>query len=285
MTYGLLGKNISYSLSPRMHNAAFKHFGIDAEYKLFDKKEEELDSFFQNEVLGGQISGFNVTVPYKIKIKELLEEHQGCLIDKDAKLLGAVNTVRVEEDSLKGFNTDGRGFYESLLEDTGLNPKDKEVLIIGAGGAGRAICFYLASLGEDAPRKINCFDVDTKKLKSLGAAFENQFGSGIFASSDEGELTVKIAESDLVVNATPLGTKEGDTMPFSSDLISESIVLYDLVYSRETELVKKTREKGLVASNGLGMLINQAALAFNIWTGKPVDEVKRVMTEAVRSER
>ena len=99
---------------------------------------------------------------------------------------------------------------------------------------------------------------------------------------DVKDLPISIAESDLIVNATPLGTKEGDKLPFSPEDLKQPVVLYDLVYAHETEIVKKAKEKGIVSSNGLGMLINQAAVAFNIWTGKPIEEIKKVMQDAAR---
>ena len=110
-TYGLLGRNISYSLSPVMHNAAFKHFGIPAVYKLFDIEESELDSFFRDLVSGAGISGINVTVPYKIWFHDELKARKEHDVDGSAESLGVVNTVKVEGPHLTGYNTDGRGFY------------------------------------------------------------------------------------------------------------------------------------------------------------------------------
>jgi len=282
--YGLLGRNISYSLSPVMHNAAFRHFDIPADYELFDIEEERIGDFFEELSLGHKIYGINVTVPYKVIIKEMLESTDLCNLDESAKLLGAVNTVKIDKNELVGFNTDGEGFYESLLDETGFDPKGKNVFVLGAGGASRAICTYLGSLGEKAPKEIKVFDVDREKLASIKTLFDEHLLSGKLAVIEEEELPASIKASELVINATPLGTKERDPLPVSPDHLQKSTVVYDLVYARETELVKTAREKGLTAVNGLGMLINQGAVAFNIWTGCPLEEIKKVMRDTVKAE-
>ncbi|MGB2631146.1 MAG: shikimate dehydrogenase [Candidatus Omnitrophota bacterium] len=283
-TYGLLGRNISYSLSPVMHNAAFRHFGIPAEYKLFDIEERGLDEFFHDTVLGGKVCGINVTVPYKVKIKEMIEKLPGCSVKGSAKVLGAVNTVKAEGEGLVGYNTDGRGFYEALLDDTGFDPRGKKVFVLGAGGAARAICLFMASLSGKAPWEISAYDIDKKKLSSLKTAFDENFPFGKFVPAGPNDLTDKIAGCDLFVNATPIGAKEGDRMPVSLADLRDGTVVYDLVYCRETELVRFARAKGFVAANGLGMLVNQGAVAFNIWTEKPLEETKKIMRQALKEE-
>ncbi len=141
--YGLLGKNISYSLSPLLHNTAFAHFDIPAEYKLFDIPEDKIDSFIEQEVYAGRINGFNVTVPYKIKMRDMF---LGQSNENDwVKIIGAINTVKVDSGSISTYNTDTQGFYESLSEDAEFDPGlTEEIFIFGAGGAGRAISLYMA---------------------------------------------------------------------------------------------------------------------------------------------
>ena len=285
--YGLLGRNISYSLSPAMHNAAFKHFGIPAEYRLFDVAPEGVELFFRDLILGGKLAGLNVTVPYKVVVKDLLEktEVRKVSFDQFPNIAGAVNTLKIEGAGIEAFNTDGEGFYMSLTEDAGFDPKGKDVFIIGAGGAGRVIALYLASLGEDAPRKIKVSDIDEGQLASLRDTVGRFRGSGVLSSPIE--LTKGadgIEKCDLVVNATPAGTKEGDAMalaPAKVDLLRKKSVVYDLVYARETELVKAVRAKGARAVTGEGMLAGQGALAFEKWTGKPLAEIKPVMRKAL----
>lgn len=268
--YGLLGRNIGYSLSPAMHNAAFKHFKIPAEYKLFDIEPDDLEKFFNEEVLTGNLSGFNITVPHKIKIKEIIDKLNRAKreIDHEVKILNAINTVKVRKGKIYAFNTDGKGFYKSLFEDTGFDPLDKDIFVLGAGGAGRTIAFFLKYLSSGKPKKVCMYDVDKSGL------------SAIIKDSDIIEAEPKkIKECDLIINATPLGTKEGDPAPFDFSLLKQGMVVYDLVYARETELIKYAKQKGLIAINGKGMLINQAVLSFNIWTGKPLEETKKVMEE------
>jgi len=262
-----------------MHNAAFKHFGIQAEYKIFDIEERELENFFKH-AMNGEVSGFNVTVPYKVIVHDMLKGRVNCSFDETAERLGAVNTVNLEEKGLKGYNTDGRGFYESLKEDAGFDPKGKNVFIFGTGGAGRAICMHLAFLGEDAPKNIYLYDVAEMRLLDLESECNDKVGRKICEHIARNDIGEKLTECSLVVNATPLGAKEKDPLPFSPDYLYDGMTVYDMVYCRQTELVRRAKEKGLKAANGEGMLISQAAQAFNIWTSKDLDETKRVMREA-----
>ncbi|MFH1837569.1 MAG: shikimate dehydrogenase [Candidatus Omnitrophota bacterium] len=278
--YGLLGKNIGYSLSPAMHNAAFKHFGINAEYELFDCDESEVNDFLENKAAGGQISGFNVTVPYKIKIKKYLLDNRHKLHDL-IKVIGGVNTVNVLDGTLEGYNTDGEGFYRDLLERD-LDPKEKFIFIFGAGGAGSALALYLCGvLKDNYPAGIHIYDPDQDHMDALKRLWMySNYVPGEFVK--EKDIKSTIDRCFLVVNATPLGTKEGDNRSaVPLECLKDGMAVYDLVYARETALIKAAKEKGLTAVNGLGMLINQAALAFEIWTGKPFNEVKKVMKEAV----
>ncbi|MCK4852060.1 MAG: hypothetical protein KAS86_02990, partial [Candidatus Omnitrophica bacterium] len=208
----------------------------------------------------------------------------GCSIDDDAELLGAVNTVKAGGEGATGYNTDGKGFYADLRKSTAFNPQGQDIFVLGAGGAGRAISLYLAFLSGDTPKSINVFDVDEAKLFSLKAFFDASRDPGIFRPVKAGDISARMRGCGLVVNATPIGTKKEDPLPFSADNLREGMVLYDLVYHGETELVRRAREKGLVAVNALGMLIDQAALAFEIWTEMPIEETGRVMTDAVNAE-
>ena len=129
--YGLLGKNISYSLSPSMHNTAFKHFKINAEYKIFDLPEEQLETFVRTELLPGKVSGVNVTVPYKMKMKEILESFGKNHFDDITKSVGALNTIRVDGTILSAWNTDTFGFSEAIKEDLEFSPEEKKVVVLG----------------------------------------------------------------------------------------------------------------------------------------------------------
>jgi len=301
--YGLLGRNISYSLSPAMHNAAFEKFDPSSKYKIFDKKPEELKSFFENEVLTGKISGLNVTVPYKIKVKEMLEENAekwSVFIDEYVKFAQAVNTIKVEKDRIIASNTDMEGFKDSLNEDAHVSWGDKKVFIVGAGGAGRAISLFISTSGdkkEDGtwPKLTKVTDVDLDKLMDLEVLFSRFWhDEKMFVPVKTEDISKEIQDCDLVINATPLGSKEGDPMPISPDCLKKGMTVYDLVYARETELVKAAKEKGLTAVGGLGMLVSQGARSFCSWTKDnnnewyPVsdyfNEVKNIMRKKALEE-
>lgn len=268
-----------------MHNAAFKHFNIPASYEIFDLKEDKLEEFF-SDAASGRISGFNVTVPYKIKTKDFLSS-KGSELDRWVEVTGALNTVKINAGNIKAYNTDVSGFYYSLCEDLDIDlgsGAERTVFIAGSGGAGRAIALFLAHLNT---RKIYVFDIDEASLDSLLSVFDRLGGAErdkFFPVKLSEKMMEGLSESDLIINATPLGTHEGDPSPIPLNALSEGKLVYDLVYARQTELVKAAKEKGLNSSSGLGMLVNQGALAFEIWTGRPFAEVKKIMKEAALNE-
>lgn len=287
LIYGLLGCNISYSLSPLMHNAAFRYFGINAEYSIFDIAPKELSGFLSG-IADGKISGINVTVPYKVAVMETLSGSGKNRIEKFAEKVGAVNTIRHSAGCLEGFNTDGPGFAESLKDDLGISGEDltgEKVFIIGAGGAGRAVSFYLMS-ASPKPGRIFIYDTDGEKAKALSKDLIFNFGNNCAERVDADEASIRARECSLLVNATPIGTKEGDPVPFPGKYDKIDASLYDLVYARETEFVKAWKTRGKRASGGLGMLVNQAVLAFNIWTEAKYDllEIKSVMRSSLAAE-
>ncbi|HPN73287.1 MAG TPA: shikimate dehydrogenase [Candidatus Omnitrophota bacterium] len=286
--YGLLGCKISYSLSPVMHNAAFRHFGAEADYSLFDIELPDVRGFMDR-LTSGFFSGINVTVPYKVTVKDIMLENPGNRLDEFASRLGAVNTVRRRGKYLEGFNTDGPGFAESLRDDLKLVPEKlagKKVLLLGSGGAGRAVSFYL--LGSNfKPALVSVYDTDSAKAEDLVSSLASVYGKDrVKRLRGDEETSAEAKESALVVNATPLGTKDGDQMPLPGGYPGGSACLYDLVYARETELVRSWREAGSIASGGLGMLVNQAALAFEIWTDGEyrLDDIKSVMRASLPDE-
>ncbi|MFA5157274.1 MAG: shikimate dehydrogenase [Candidatus Omnitrophota bacterium] len=271
--YGLIGQPINHSLSPLMHNAAFSFLGINAEYKLFPLKEEELGKFLKN-LVGQDISGLNVTVPYKEKVLPYMDH-----ISYEAKLIGAVNTIKVSSGKLEGFNTDGNGFLKHLTEDLNFDPENRRIALIGAGGAARAISVYLCKVN---PKQILIYDADKDKASSLVSYLKANFkNNGIRqATSVKG---LEIADSDLLINATPVGVKESDPCLIDAKDIRKGMLVYDLVYNpKETKLLKAAKERGAKLSNGLGMLLYQGMIAFEIWTGKkaPKDVMLKALLEA-----
>lgn len=280
--YGIVGYPVKHSLSPAMQNAAFASAGIDAEYRLFEIAPEDLESFLAG-ASGKNISGLNITIPHKIKAKEYLERH-GTLNEHAAKL-GAVNTIKVASDgALCGYNTDGPGFYRSLVEDLGFEPEGRNVFVLGSGGAAKAIVMYLG-LG---PKTISIFDVDGRKAEELKSHYAKYHDAKrLNIVTDAGDIKRLLGSSDLLVNATPVGMKDGDPSPVAKELLRPGLYVYDLIYNRPmTQLVKDAKSRKAHAATGIGMLLYQGAVAFEIWTGKtaPISVMKKALKEALIKE-
>jgi len=278
LIYGIIGHPVKHSLSPAMQNAAFKALGIDAEYSAWDVEPAALEEFLSS--LGRKgISGLNVTIPHKIKAKEYLERNGE--IDDNAKRLGAINTVKADGGKLYGFNTDGPGFYRSLIEDLKFEPEGKEVFVLGAGGAGRAVIMYLGN----APKKITVWDIDKHRAEGLKEHYAKFYDAKRLAVADEEGLKAALKRGGLLVNSTPVGMMETDPSPIDSSLLHPGLSVYDLVYNRPlTRLVKEANSRKCHAVTGLGMLAHQGAIAFEIWTGKkaPVAVMRKALKEALK---
>jgi shikimate dehydrogenase len=254
---GILGWPVQYSLSPVMHNAAFRSLGLDWVYLLWPVPPEELASAVAGlRTLGA--AGANVTMPHKESVAGHLDDLSG-----DAKTAGAVNTIQRTGSGLVGHNTDIDGFRRLLVNDAGFHPRGKRVLILGAGGAARAV---VVALGE----------LDAADIKVAGRSEERARGVASLGSADAvawADASDAAGEADLIVNATPLGMAGENPIP-SARWRSEQCVV-DLVYSPPvTPLIAAARGAGADAWGGLGMLVNQAAASFRIWTGRaPSTEV------------
>lgn len=267
---GIIGHPIGHSLSPVMHNAAFQKLALDYEYVPFDVAPADL-----KEAVSGlralHIAGFNVTIPHKETVVPLLDE-----VTKLAKSIGAVNTVVNQAGKLIGYNTDGPGFIASLKEDASFEPKGKKVVILGAGGASRAVATLLI---EEKVKLLTISDIDENKGRELC-----DYLDCTFAKNDSVELTKAIEVADLLVNATPIGMapKVGQSPLPDKTKLPKTMTVYDLVYNpAETLLIKSARAAGCSAVSGLGMLVRQGALAFELFTSEeaPVD----VMWQAAES--
>ncbi|MFA6320407.1 MAG: shikimate dehydrogenase [Candidatus Omnitrophota bacterium] len=280
--YGLIGHPVKHSLSPAMQNAAFGALGINAEYFLYDVEPEKLEGFLKD-ARSGNISGFNVTVPHKIKTKEYLERKG--LLDENARRLGAVNTIKICEDGkLCGYNTDGPGFYRSLVEDLKFEPEGKDIFVLGAGGAAHAVIMYLGN----GPKNIFVFDIDKAKTDDLQEHYKRYFDGNRLTIVNSNNFKDKLKISSLLINTTPVGMKESDPSPVDTSLLHYGLYVYDLVYNRPaTELVKKATSLKLHATTGLGMLLYQGAIAFEIWTGAkaPVAVMKKALKEALKNKK
>jgi shikimate dehydrogenase len=286
--YGVIGWPIKHSLSPAMHNAAFKALGIDAEYELFEVRPEELENFILNRK---DVAGFNITVPHKIRAREILEKSQSLVTytQFDVKLTGAVNTVKRTVSTLEYKNTDVLGFQAALKEDLKFNAANKNALVIGCGGAGRAIIAALSRKDNEINKiyvcEINNVQVGFAKehFLKLPQDLQDMVKKKIEFISLE-QLPARIKASQLLVNTSPVGMKEGDLPVIDKKLLHKDLSIYDVIYNRETELIKDAISLGLCCSGGLGMLLYQGVYAFEFWTGKkaPVEIMRKALTAAIK---
>lgn len=274
-SFGLVGYPVSHSLSPAMHNAAFKYLGIDAEYKLFEKKPEELDEFFAK-LSEQNIYGLNVTVPYKETVLKYLQWQS-----PEARFTQAVNTIIVKEKNyLKGWNTDGIGFYRHLTKDLKFNLLDKKVIVLGAGGASKAVVNQLARHGV---KTIAIYDIDKDKSLKLTQKINKEFPK-CSASFIDSINKLDIKNADLLINTTPIGMRETDPCLVKKEMLHKNLFVYDLVYNPpETKLLELAKNVGCKRNNGLGMLLYQGALSFKHFTGMdaPTEIMKKALEEQI----
>jgi shikimate dehydrogenase len=278
--YGLIGYPVSHSYSAFMHNAAFAHYGMNAEYQLFEVPPDKLDDFFRREIFEKRLKGFNVTVPHK----ESVVAYLNASVSSSVKMNKAVNTIRVEIDgTLSGSNTDGPGFLRDLTE-RGMDIRGKNVSLIGAGGGAKAVATSIASCG---PAKLSIFDIEPAKADSLCQAVKKFFPKVVVESVVSLE-SLGVGQADILINATPVGMKESDPVLIKKEWLHPGLFVYDLIYNpAQTKLLKMAKEAGCQSANGLGMLLHQGALAFEYWTGKsaPVDVMRRALEEKMGEGR
>jgi shikimate dehydrogenase len=261
--YGLLGHPVRHSMSPLMHNDAFKQLGLDGYYHAFDVPEDKLkEAVAALKILN--ISGFNVTIPHKVTIMKYLDD-----IDEEAVMIGAVNTVVNIEGRLIGYNTDGRGYLTSLLTKLNKPLGNCNVLVVGAGGAARGVVTALANEG------VALLSITNRTIEKALEIKENYLK---YREAKLNVLSLEEAERDLalydvVINTTSIGMSPNvDTVPLSIGNIKKTAVLSDLIYNPiQTKLLRLGEEKGLLTHNGLGMFVEQGALAFSMWTKQNPD--------------
>lgn len=267
--FGVIGDPVSGSLSPYMHNAAFVEHKINAVFIPFQVKD--LGEFIRRMVKAEtrevelNFAGFSITMPHKQAMMKYLHA-----IDPVAEKIGAVNTIKIHDDKLTGYNTDAYGFITPLLERFG-DLKDARVAVFGTGGAARACVFALKR--EDAD--VTVFARDTRKAQ----AFADEFDIKIFENSKIKDQRSKIVDFDILVNATPMGMKgplENQSL-FTAEQLEGVKFVYDLVTSStDTPLVREAGKAGVPAIGGIEMLIHQGAKQFEIWTGQaaPVEKMR-----------
>lgn len=263
---GLIGRSIRASRSPWLHEQEARAQGLELSYELFDFTERGLDDAelgpFLRQLAAEGYSGVNVTFPFKQAVIALLDELAEC-----ARAVGAVNTVAMRQGRLIGYNTDKTGFQESLVE--GLPGADlNSVLQLGAGGAGAAVANAMLSLGT---ARLVISDVDPAKAESLAERLCREYGEGRAVNCSPEELDTATVAG--IVNTTPMGMAAHPQPAIDPALIASGHWVADIVYfPLETELLRIAREKGCRTLNGSGMVIGQAARAFEILTGVAADK-------------
>ncbi|MEE0938704.1 shikimate dehydrogenase [Methanobrevibacter sp.] len=273
---GLIGHPVEHSFSPPMHNAAFDALGMDYTYVAFDVNPAELQKAIEG-ARSLNIRGFNVTIPHKIEVMKYLDE-----IDDVARLIGAVNTIDFK--NLKGYNTDGIGAVRAIEEVTSI--KNKNVVIAGAGGASRAISFYIAKYGADS---LTILNRNVDKAQSLARDVSNSGLIGDVKSDSINEINAYLADADILVDTTPLGMHPhiNDQPIATAENMHDELVVFDAVYNpNETVLLKQAIEAGAKPVYGIKMLLYQGAESFKIWTGAdaPVDIMEKALKDTLNIE-
>lgn len=269
---GVIGDPVRHSLSPALHNAAFAHLGLDWTYVAFEVPAGGgADAVAAMRALG--IDGLSVTMPLKAEVAEACDE-----LSPAAAMLGAVNCVRRGGDRLIGENTDGVGFVNSLRSQAGVELAGMHAVVLGAGGAARAVVVALVSEGASVTI-VNRSVERAMQAAELGKRAAAAAGIGSSMSVMVGAPGA-IRDADLVVNATPLGMRGTDPMPAPAELLRHGQVVADLIYMPAvTPILEVADEAGAQILNGTGMLLFQAAEQFKMWTGR--DAPVRAMGAAV----
>ncbi len=269
---GLLGRSILASRSPELHEKEAEAQGLSLTYELFDFSargwpDEDLASVMRTLVADG-FRGFNVTYPFKQAVVPLLDH-----LDESALAVGAVNTVAVRDGALIGYNTDMPGFRGSFLAALP-GAATGRIVQLGAGGAGAAVASALLSIGVG---RLDLVDVDQPRATSLASELATRFpGSDIHIATPD---SIDTATADGIVNATPVGMVGKAGMPLGADRILPTHWVADIIYfPPETELLRVARAKGCRTMNGVGMVVGQAARAFEIITGHKADSARMATT-------
>ena len=267
-TYCIIGDPIDHSLSPAIHNAAFNTLGLNCSYIALRVQEGQLKNSIDS-LRAINIGGFNVTMPHKVKVLNYVDR-----CDQTVQLVGAANTVNNEEGKFCAYNTDVAGFIRPLRERK-ISFKGVEVLILGAGGAARAVVVALS--GERGIANINIFNRNTDRSTNLSKLVKEL---GLKASIVSNDDIQKIAsKSELIINTTPLGMSNEESLIKSASISKDSIV-YDIVYKPiNTKLLVNAKTAGAQVVYGYEMLLEQATASFKIWLkmDPPIDSMKKVL--------
>ena len=259
---GVLGNPIEHSLSPAIHNAAFQHLGLNYVYLAF--RVENIQGAVQGIRALGNLRGFSVTIPHKVSSMRYLDE-----VDPTARHIGAINTIVKTKDTLTGFNTDAAGALQAL-QQAQVTLSGSQVVIVGSGGAARAIAFGLAL---NSPIKgLSLLGIEEDERQRLAQDLRQKTSITVDDSHlDHSSLSQFLKSAHLLIHCTPLGMDpHQDATAVPRELLQPSLTVMDIVYNPlETRLLREARESGCVTIRGLDMFLHQAVAQFELWTSKP----------------
>lgn len=275
----VLGHPIGHTLSPTMHNAAFQHLGMEAAYLAFDCKPNKIVSILST-LLDVGFVGVNLTIP----LKEIAFRHLTAL-DHSAKVAGAVNTINFSTEQMVGYSTDGYGFLRAYSDAFGCGIDGSNVFVLGTGGGGRTVALTCAQSGA---KSLTLADLDHDRAQRVMEEIE-QINNRVPVRivSAELDITAAARESDVLVQATPVGMKKDDKSPLNSHAFRAEQKVYDLIYMyEETGFLREARLAGARGANGLGMLLHQGAQSFKIWWGQeaPLEVMRQALLQAIKSK-
>lgn len=298
----IIGTDIGHSKSPAMMNAAYEKLGLDAYYYPMNVKEEDFGDVIRG-ISKMNYMGLTITIPYKLEVMKYLDE-----IDRTAEIIGAVNTIKITDGKMKGFNTDGEGFVRGLEADKGVNVADSTFVVVGAGGVSRAIMTVLASRkaaaaaagGEpetenaspinDAaqqsavptcPKKIYLANRTFERAQELCEKLNRLVCDCCVPVKLDDSIAQYIDKADVLVNATNVGmSPQQDMTPIDTAMLHSGMLVADVIYNpRKTKLLEAAESMGCDIVNGQSLLLHQGKMAFNIWTGleAPGDDMFRAV--------
>lgn len=271
----IIGTDIGHSKSPAMMNAAYEKLGLDAYYYPMNIKEEDFGDVIRG-ISKMNYMGLTITIPYKLEVMKYLDE-----IERTAEIIGAVNTIKITDGKMKGFNTDGEGFVRGLEADKGVNVAESTFVVVGAGGVSRAIMTVLASrkaAADDAGRepgipacekKIYLANRTMKRAEELCDKLNKLVCDCCVPVPLDETLAQYIDKADVLVNATNVGMPpQQDMTPVDTAMLHSGMLVADVIYNpRKTKLLEAAESMGCDIVNGQSLLLHQGKMAFNIWTG------------------
>ena len=274
---GVIGDPIEHTLSPTIHNAAFNHLKLDFVFLAFRVKAADLENAVRG-MRGLGIYGLNVTMPHKSTVISFLDE-----VDPTVQFLGSANTILNKDGKLSGFNTDGVGALKALREN-GAELSEKKVLLLGAGGAAKALAFALAEeVGE-----LVVLNRAAEKARELAEALGRMFNKKVVGGSLSPDAIAKnLRASDILINATSVGMKPNLSQSIvAPQWLKSDLVVMDIIYDPvETKLARDAKAAGAKVISGVEMLIYQGAASFEIWTGRaaPIEVMRRAALNKLSS--